>query len=125
MFVRERSGDEDRQTTAEENYVTVLQATQNHKMELWDVSPTGDLSPIGDQDGNPDSDRLTMTTASKGLGLTSKAHVPWKRAGMRTRQNPKVRPGKRYALLIALSLDGEYNQPSERHWESETVDNET
>ena len=84
MFVRERSGDEDKQTTAEENYVNVLQATQNHKMEMWDVSPTGDISPIGDQDGNPDSDRLTMTTASKGLGLTGKAHVlseMWDRLG--------------------------------------------
>ena len=37
----------------------------------------------------------------------------------------KMRPAKRHALLIALSPDGEYIQPGERHWESETVDNET
>ena len=76
VFVRERSGDEDRQTTAEENYVTVLQAMQNDEMEPWDVSPTGDISPTGDQDGNPDRGRLTVETASKGLGLAGKVHVP-------------------------------------------------
>ena len=40
VFVRERSSGEDRQTTAEENYVHVLQAMQNDEMEPWDVSPT-------------------------------------------------------------------------------------
>ena len=48
VFVRERSGGEDTQTAAEENYVTVLQAMQNDEMERWDVSPTGDISPTGD-----------------------------------------------------------------------------
>ena len=76
VFVRERRGDEDKQTTTEENYVTVLQAMQNDEMEPWDVSPTGDISPTGDQDGNPDRGRLTVETASKGLGLAGKVHVP-------------------------------------------------
>ena len=76
VFVRERSGDEDRQTTAEENYVAVLQAMQNDEMEPWDVSPTGDISPTRDYDGNPNRGRLTVETASKGLGLAGKVHVP-------------------------------------------------
>ena len=33
-------------------------------------------SPTGDQDGNPDRGRLTVETASKGLGLAGKVHVP-------------------------------------------------
>ena len=48
VFVRERSDDQDMLRTAEEHYVTVLQAMQDDEMEQWDVSPTGDLSPIGD-----------------------------------------------------------------------------
>ena len=76
VFVRERSCGEDRQTTTEENYVTVLQAMRNDEMEPWDVSPTGDISPTRDQDGNPDRGRLTVETASNGLGLASKVHVP-------------------------------------------------
>ena len=39
------------------------------------MSLTGDISPTRDQDGNPDTDRLIVETASKGLGLTSKVHV--------------------------------------------------
>ena len=30
---------------------------------------------------------------------------PWKRAGMQTSQNMKMRPAKRHALLIALGPD--------------------
>ena len=76
VFVRERSGDEDRQTTAEESYVTVLHAMQNGDMEPWDVSPIGDINPTGDQDGNPDRRRLIVETASQGFGLAGKVHVP-------------------------------------------------
>ena len=76
VFVRERSGDEDRQTMAEENFVHVLQAMQNDEMEPWDVSLTGDISPTGNQDGNPDRGRLTVETASKGLGLAGRVQVP-------------------------------------------------
>ena len=50
---------------------------------------------------------------------------PWKQAGMQTSHSTKVWPAKRHALLIALSPDGEYMQPGERHWESATVDTET
>ena len=48
VFIRERSDDQPRQTTAEENFVTVLQAMRDDEMEPWDVSPTGDISPTGD-----------------------------------------------------------------------------
>ena len=54
VFVRERSDDEARQTTAEENFVTVLQAMRDEEMEPWDMSLTGHISPTRDQDGNPD-----------------------------------------------------------------------
>ena len=76
VFVRERSGGEHRQAAAEENYVHVLQAMESGDMEPLDVSPTGDISPTGNQDGNPDRGRLTVETASKGLGLAGKVHVP-------------------------------------------------
>ena len=72
MFVRERSGGEDIQTTAEKNYVHVLQAIENDEMEPWDVSP---ISPKGDQDCNPDKGRLTVEMASKALGLASRVQV--------------------------------------------------
>ena len=84
VSVRERSGGEHRQATAEENYVHVLQAMENDEMEPWDVSPTGDISLIGDQDGNPDRGWLTVETASKGLGLVGRVQVPqemWDRLG--------------------------------------------
>ena len=76
MFVRERSGGERRQAAAEESYVHVLHAMENDEMEPWDVSPTGDISPMGDQYGNPHRGRLTVKTASKGHGLAGKVHVP-------------------------------------------------
>ena len=76
MFVQERTGGEGRQTTNEENNVTVLQAMRNDEMEPLDVSPIGDISPAGHQDGNPDRGRLTVETASKGLWLAGKVQVP-------------------------------------------------
>ena len=76
VFVREPSGGENRQTTAEESYVHVLQIMQNDDMQPWDVSPTGDTSPTRNQDGNPDRGWLTVDTASKGLGLAGKVQVP-------------------------------------------------
>ena len=76
VFVWERNGGEHRQAAAEENYVHMLQAMESGDMEPWDVSPTGDISPTGNQDGNPDRGRLTVETASKGLGLAGKVHVP-------------------------------------------------
>ena len=75
VFVRERSDDEDRQSTAEENDVKVLQAMWDDEMEPWDVSLTGDISPTGDQDGNLDMGTLTVETASRGLGLAGKVQV--------------------------------------------------
>ena len=75
VFVRERSDDEDMQRTAEENYVTVLQAMRDDEMEPWDVSPTGDISPTGDHDGNPERGTLTVEMASKGLGLAGKVQI--------------------------------------------------
>ena len=54
----------------------MLQAVQNDEMEPWDVSPTRDISPTGDHDSNDDRGRLTVETASKGLGVAGKVHVP-------------------------------------------------
>ena len=117
VFVQERSAGEDRQTTAEENYVHVLQAMENDEMEPWDVSPTGYISPTGDQDGNPDRGRLTVETASKGLGLAGRVQVPqemwdrlrpchWAEAHAGAAEHRASRDVKLAAMIQRVHADG-------------------
>ena len=77
----------------------------------------GDISPTGDQDGNPDRGRLTVETASKGLGLAGKVHVPqdmwdrlrpcnWAEAHQGAEEQRASRDIKLAAMIQRVHADG-------------------
>ena len=90
---------------------------QNDEMEPSDVSPTGHISPTGDQDGNPDTGTLNVETASKGVGLAGKGHVPremwdrlrpcnWVEAHEGAAEEKASRDIKQAALIQRVHTDG-------------------
>ena len=74
--VGQRAGTGPQQEEAEQNFTSVLQALRDDETEPWDVSPTGDVSPKGNKDGDQSRGQVSVETASKGLGVAGRVDIP-------------------------------------------------
>ena len=80
--VGQRAGTGPQQEEAEQNFTSVLQALRDDETEPWDVSPTGDVSPKGNKDGDQSRGQVSVETASRGLGVAGRVDIPeemWQR----------------------------------------------
>ena len=79
---RARTGPQ--QEEAEQKFTSVLRALRDDETEPWDVSPTGDVSPKGNKDGDQKQGQVSVETASRGLGVAGRVDIPeevWHRHG--------------------------------------------
>ena len=80
--VGQRAGTGPQQEEAEQNFISMLQALRDDETEPWDVSPTGDVSPKGNKDGDQSRGQVSVETASRGLGVAGRVDIPeemWQR----------------------------------------------
>ena len=71
-----RAGRGPQQEEAEQNFISVLRALRDDETEPWDVSPTGDVSPKGNRDGDQRQGQVSLETASRGLGVAGRVDIP-------------------------------------------------
>ena len=75
VLVGQRAGTGPHQEEAEQNFTLVLQALRDEETEPWDLSPTGDVSPKGNKDGDQSRGQVSVETASRGLGVAGRVDI--------------------------------------------------